>query len=304
MSDVQKDHQTGDPIFLVHKHPLESAWHEGHVQREDRQKELSGEHVPHPRRLGGQASPHSLLWLVGKWVFAIKWYARREPTNGELGSRGGLSKQIDIWRNKAREPLLSQGSGLCWPCFPSHTGSGGEERWRAVNKHRPSPKPSPPTFQSVAPQNWEWGWEMPWLGMGFYWPKLNFHVAAVTTSLANKELMRKGTFLCTGDRDPYGPLSLPVLRLAPLHPSFWSRCCCQSKSSNMQIRSVTWPFGIVQGPINFCQLQPRVLTDALQVFNQDSNMLRLSSYRKRPQTADGQSSFCGYPFYTFKSVKQ
>lgn len=39
-----------------------------------------------------------------------------------------------------------------------------------------------------------------------------------TTSLANKELISKGTFLHTGDRDPYGLLSLAVLKLAPLHP--------------------------------------------------------------------------------------
>lgn len=125
--------------------------------------------------------------------------------------------------NQSTGPGVSPGSGLCWPHFPSHTGSGGvREDWRgAVNKHRPSPKPSPPTFQSVAPQN----------GAGMrvrcrmgaqpaLLAKTQFSCGFLqtTTSLANKELISKGTFLCAGDRGPYR-LVFPFSDWPPFIPS-------------------------------------------------------------------------------------
>lgn len=134
------------------------------------------------------------------------------------------------WVEQADRRLENQSTGP----FSSHKGLASvdlaslltqEEGWGniggAVNKPRPSPKPSPPTFQSVAPQNWagmrvrgRMGAQPTLLAKTqFSWGCLQ-----TTTSLANKELISKGTFLHTGDRDPYGLLSLSVLRLAPLHP--------------------------------------------------------------------------------------
>lgn len=213
---------------------------------------------------------------VRGWVEQADRHLKEKQSTGLLCSHKGPTASVDL--------------------ASLHTGSGGEGRLgETVSKHRPSPKPSPPTFQSggTPRAGGDEGYAAEW-GPSPLLAKTQFSCGCLqaTTSLANKELISKGTFLCTGDRDPYGPLSLSVLRLKPLHPSFWSRCCCQSKSSNMQIRSITWPFGIVQGSVISVSCN-QVLTDALQVFNQDSNMLRLSSYRKRPQTADGQSS-CTY----------
>lgn len=224
--------------------------------------------------------------------------------------KSGWVEQADRHLEKQSTGLLCSHKGLASVDLASllTLEVGGEGRLEgAVNKHRPSPKPSPPTFQSVAPQNWVGMRVRSRMGtQPTLLAKTQFSCGCLqtTTSLANKELIRKGTFLCTGDRDPYGPLSLSVLRLAPLHPSFWSRCCCQSKSSNMQIRSrhlAIWN----------CSGVPLISVSC----NQESWLMHCkflirtaicsgSSYRKRPQTADGQSSFCTYPFYTFKSVKQ
>ena len=152
-----------------------------------------------------------------------------------------MSKQIDVWKNRARGySALTR----VWPLLTllpfSHWKWGVREDWRgqstntgpAPNPHHPLPIGGTPKLSGDEGTQQNGG---PAHSTGQ--TQFSCGCLQTTTSLANKELICKGTFLCTGDRDPYGPLSLSVLRLAPLHPSFWSRCCCQSKSSNMQIQS-------------------------------------------------------------------
>lgn len=178
MSDVQGSPNRG-PHLPGAQAPTKSAWHEGHVQRADRPQTegaVWGACAP-SCRLGGQASPHSLLWLVGKWVFSIKWYARREPTNGELGSRGGLSKQIDVWKNRARGySALTR----VWPLLTllpfSHWKWGVREDWRGQSTNTgPAPNPHHALSNQWHPKTeWGWGYAAEWGPSPLYWPNSIF----------------------------------------------------------------------------------------------------------------------------------
>lgn len=147
MSDVQGPANRG-PHLPGAQTPIRCAWHAGHAQRADRPQTegaIWGARAP-SQRLGGQASPHSLLWLLGKRVFSIKCYPRSEPTNGELGSQGGLSKQTDVWKTRARGQGSHQGPASVDLASLLTLGGGVvREDWRGQSTNTgPAPNPHHP----------------------------------------------------------------------------------------------------------------------------------------------------------------
>ena len=243
MSDVQGPANRG-PHLSGAQTPIRSAWHAQRADRPQTEGAIWGARAP-LQRPGGRASPHSLLWLVGKWVFSIKCYPRRESTNGELGSQGRLSKQTDVWKTRALGQGSHQGPASVDLTSLLTLGAGGEGRLEGAVNTGPAPNPHHPLSNLWHPKTEQgWGYAAEWGPSPLYWPKLNFHVASFKRLPAwqIKSSSVKGHFYVLETEIPTDSC-LSVLRLAPLHPSH--NAAVRAILLTCKYAPVTWPFGIV-----------------------------------------------------------
>lgn len=151
--------------------------------------------------------------------------------------------------NQSTGPGVSPGSGLCWPHFPSHTGSGGWGKTGGGQSTNTGPAPNPhhPLSNLWHPKTEQgWGYAAEWGPSLLYWPKLNFHVASFKRLPAwqIKSSSVKGHFYVletevptdSSFRSQTGPPS-------SLHPSH--NAAVRAILLACKYAPVTWPFGIV-----------------------------------------------------------
>ena len=247
MSDVQGPENRG-PHLSGAQTPIRSAWHAQRADRPQTEGAIWGARAP-LQRLGGRASPHSLLWLVGKWVFSIKCYPRRESTNGELGSQGGLSKQTENQKSRAQGQGSHQGPASVDLTSLLTLGAGGWGKTGGGQSTNTGPAPNPhhPLSNLWHPKTEQgWGYAAEWGPSLLYWPKLNFHVASFKRLPAwqIKSSSVKGHFYVletevptdSSFRSQTGPPS-------SLHPSH--NAAVRAILLACKYAPVTWPFGIV-----------------------------------------------------------
>lgn len=178
---------------------------------------------------------------------------RKKRTHKWGAWKSGWVEQADRRLEKQSTGLLCSHKGLASVDLASllTLEVGGEGRLEgAVNKHRPSPKPSPRTFQSVAPQNWVGMRVRSRMGaQPTLLAKLNFHVAAFKRLPAwqIKSSYVKGHSYVLETEIPTDPSVFLFSDWRPFTLHSGHDAAVRASLLTCKYSPVTWPFGIVQG---------------------------------------------------------